>query len=186
MRLLTKEKSQQDPVPKRVSHFNRVSFLGLLLSFALILSYIETLVPLQTGIPGIKLGLANLAVLLCLYLFDWKEALLISTLKALISGLLFGNLFMIIYSLAGAWLSCMVMIVMKKSRWFHLPVVSALGGVMHNAGQLMVAVFVVKTYGVLYYAPILIIAGLVVGIIIGVVASLVLPHIQNITKKGVT
>ena len=160
--------------------------MGLLLAFALILSYIETLIPLNVGIPGIKLGLANLAVLLCLYLFDWKEALLLTTIKALLSGLLFGNLFMIIYSLAGAWLSCLTMIAMKKSQWFHVPVVSAAGGVMHNAGQLLVAAFVVKTYGIFYYIPILIIAGLILGLIIGSVASLVLPYIKNILEKGVT
>lgn len=165
---------------------NKTAFMGLLLAFALILSYIETLIPLNIGIPGIKLGLANLAVLLCLYLFDWKEALLLTTIKALLSGLLFGNLFMIIYSLAGAWLSCLTMIAMKKSQWFHVPVVSAAGGVMHNAGQLLVAAFVVKTYGIFYYIPILIIAGLVLGLIIGSVASLVLPYIKNILEKGVT
>lgn len=165
---------------------NKTAFMGLLLAFALILSYIETLIPLNVGIPGIKLGLANLAVLLCLYLFDWKEALLLTTIKALLSGLLFGNLFMIIYSLAGACLSCLTMIVMKKSQWFHVPVVSAAGGVMHNAGQLLVAAFVVKTYGIFYYIPILIIAGLILGLIIGSVASLVLPYIKNILEKGVT
>lgn len=165
---------------------NKTAFLGLLLSFALILSYIETLIPLQIGIPGIKLGLANLAVLLCLYLLGPKEALLLTTLKALISGLLFGNLFMILYSLSGAWLSYLVMIGMKRSRWFHVPVVSAAGGVMHNVGQLFVAFFVVKTYGVFYYVPILMVAGLIVGLIIGSVASLVLPYVQNIMTKGTT
>lgn len=162
---------------------NKTAFMGLLLAFALILSYIETLIPLNVGIPGIKLGLANLAVLLCLYLSDWKEALLLTTVKALLSGLLFGNLFMIIYSLAGAWLSCLIMIAMKKSQWFHVPVVSAAGGVMHNAGQLLVAAFVVKTYGVFYYIPVLIIAGLIVGLITGSLASLVLPYIKNIFQK---
>lgn len=165
---------------------NKTAFLGLLLSFALILSYIETLIPLPIGIPGIKLGLSNLAVLLCLYLLGSKEALLLTTLKALISGLLFGNLFMILYSLSGAWLSYLVMIGMKRSRWFHVPVVSAAGGVMHNMGQLFVAFFVVKTYGVFYYVPILMVAGLIVGLIIGSVASLVLPYIQNIMTKGTT
>lgn len=158
--------------------------MGLLLAFALILSYVETLISFNPGIPGIKLGLANLAVILCLYLFDWKEALLLTTLKAVISGLLFGNLFMIIYSLAGAWLSCLTMIVMKKSKYFHLPVVSAMGGVMHNVGQLLVAVFVVKTYGIFYYVPVLVTAGLAVGFIIGSAAALVLPYIQRITQKG--
>lgn len=163
---------------------NRTAFMGLLLAFALILSYVETLISFNPGIPGIKLGLANLAVILCLYLFDWKEALLLTTLKAVISGLLFGNLFMIIYSLAGAWLSCLTMIVMKKSKYFHLPVVSAMGGVMHNVGQLLVAVFVVKTYGIFYYVPVLVTAGLAVGFIIGSAAALVLPYIQRITQKG--
>lgn len=162
---------------------NKTAFMGLLLAFALILSYIETLIPLNVGIPGIKLGLANLAVLLCLYLSDWKEALLLTTVKALLSGLLFGNLLMIIYSLAGAWLSCLIMIAMKKSQWFHVPVVSAAGGVMHNAGQLLVAAFVVKTYGVFYYIPVLIIAGLTVGLITGSLACLVLPYIKNIFQK---
>lgn len=162
---------------------NRTVFMGLLLAFALILSYIETLIPFHIGIPGIKLGLANLAVILCLYLFEWKEALLLTTLKAVISGLLFGNLFMILYSLAGAWLSCLTMIVMKKSRWFHLPAVSALGGVMHNMGQLLVAVFVIRTYGIFYYMPVLMVAGLAVGLITGSAAALVLPYIQRITEK---
>ncbi len=163
---------------------NKTAFMGLLLAFALILSYIETLLPLQAGIPGIKLGLANLAVLLCLYLFNGKEAFLLTTIKALLSGLLFGNLFMIMYSLAGAWISCLIMIFMKKSKWFHVPVVSAAGGVAHNMGQLLVAGFVVKNYGVFYYVPVLIIAGLVVGLIIGSVTSLILPYIQNMTAKG--
>ena len=162
---------------------NKTAYMGLLLAFTLILSYIETLLPFQIGIPGIKLGLANLAVLLCLYLFGWKEALLLTTVKALLCGFLFGNLFMILYSLAGAWLSCLVMILMKKSKWFHVPVVSALGGVMHNVGQLLVAAFVIKTYGVLYYAPFLIMAGLAVGFVIGSIAYLVLPYIQNILER---
>lgn len=165
---------------------NKTVFMGLLLAFALILSYIETLIPLKIGIPGIKLGLANLAILLCLYLFDWKEALLLTTVKALLSGLLFGNLFMTIYSLAGAWLSCLAMIFMKRSNWFHVPVVSAAGGVAHNVGQLLVAAFVIRTYGLVYYVPILIIAGLIVGMVIGSMASLVLPYIKNILVKGVT
>lgn len=184
MQSLTEKQKQKSSDERERDRISKTAFLGLLLAFALILSYIETLISFQSGIPGIKLGLANLAVILSLYLFDWKEALLISTLKALLSGLLFGNLFMILYSLAGAWLSCITMILMKKSSWFHLPVISASGGVMHNVGQLIVAAFVVKTYGVLYYVPILIIAGLVVGLIIGAAASFVLPYIQNIVKKG--
>ncbi|MDY2700454.1 MAG: Gx transporter family protein [Lachnospiraceae bacterium] len=159
--------------------------MGLLLAFALILSYIETLIPFQTGIPGVKLGLANLAVVLSLYLFTWKEAILLTTLKAVLSGLMFGNLFMIIYSLAGALISCMIMILLKKTGGFHVPIVSVAGGVMHNMGQLLVAVFVVETYSIFYYIPVLMIAGLITGLVIGSVAALVLPYIQNIVSKGV-
>ena len=164
---------------------NKTACLGLLLAFALILSYIETLIPFQTGIPGVKLGLANLAVVLSLYLFTWKEAILLTTLKAVLSGLMFGNLFMIIYSLAGALISCMIMILLKKTGGFHVPIVSVAGGVMHNMGQLLVAVFVVETYSIFYYIPVLMIAGLITGLVIGSVAALVLPYIQNIVSKGV-
>lgn len=163
---------------------NKTAFMGLLLAFALILSYIETLIPLQTGIPGAKLGLANLAIVLCLYLFEWKEALVLTTIKAVLSGFMFGNLFMILYSLAGAWVSCIVMIIMKRIGWFHVPVVSIAGGVMHNMGQLLVAVFAVETYHVFYYMPFLMIAGLIMGLVIGSVAALVLPYLQNIVSKG--
>lgn len=162
----------------------KTAYMGLLLAFALILSYVEVLFPFQMGLPGIKLGLANLAVVLCLYLFGWKEALLLTTTKAVISGLLFGNLFMISYSLAGAWLSCALMIGLKRCNWFHVPIVSAAGGVMHNVGQLIVAFFVVRTYGVIYYVPALIVAGLVTGIVIGMAASLTLPYISKIISKG--
>lgn len=161
----------------------RTAYMGLLLALALILSYVETLIPFQTGIPGIKLGLANLAVVLCLYLFDWKRTFLLAAVKALLSGFLFGNLFMIVYSLAGAWFSAMIMIFLKKSRWFHVLTVSAAGGVMHNMGQLLVASLVVETYGVVYYMPVLIIAGLLTGSVIGIVAALVLPYIKNIAGK---
>ena len=161
------------------------AYLGLLAAFALILSYVETLIPFQVGIPGIKIGLANLAVLLGLYLFGWKEAVLLAVLKAFAGGLLFGNLFMIVYSLAGSIVSVFAMILMKKSKWFHVPIVSAAGGIMHNVGQLLVAIFVVETYSVVYYLPVLMIAGTITGLVIGVVASIVLPYIQKVILKGV-
>ena len=172
--------------------FNETAYMGLLLAFALILSYVELLIPFQMGMPGIKLGLANLAVVLCLYLFGWQRALFLTVAKAIFSGLLFGNLFMILYSLAGAVISALVMIFLKKSNWFHVPVISAAGGVAHsilgaiahNMGQLVVAVKVVETYSVLYYMPVLIAAGLVTGLVIGITAALVLPYLQNILGKG--
>lgn len=196
MRLLTKnqklprcasqflDEKQQMSNSASHSYVSKTAYLGLLLAFALILSYVEILIPFQIGIPGVKLGLANLAVVLCLYLFGWKEALFLTVGKALLGGLMFGNLFMILYSLSGAVLSAAVMTGLKRSRSFHVPVISAAGGVAHNMGQLLVAAFVVKTYGVFYYMPALIISGLVTGILIGVVSALVLPYIQRIVSKG--
>ncbi len=158
--------------------------MGLLLAFSLILSYIEVLIPFQPGIPGIKLGLANLAVLLCLYLIGVREAILLTLVKAVITGFLFGNLSMIMYSLSGAFFSIIIMILMKKSGMFHLPVISAMGGVMHNVGQLLIAYVTVQTYGIVYYIPILLIAGLLTGILLGTVATLLLPYLQKILKRG--
>ena len=163
---------------------NKTAYMGLLTALALILSYVENLISFQPGIPGIKIGLANLAVLICLYLFSWREAMVLTIVKAVVRGLLFGNLFMIAYSLAGALVSALTMIFLKKSGLFHVPVVSAAGGVMHNMGQLLVALFVVETYSVVYYMPVLILSGLAAGIVIGMAAALVLPYIQNILKKG--
>lgn len=162
----------------------KTAYMGLLLAFALILSYIETLIPFQPGIPGIKLGLGNLAVLICLYTLGYRQAFLITVLKAITSGFLFGSLFMIVYSLAGAVLSFGVMALMIKANLFHVPVVSSAGGVMHNAGQLIVAYFILDSYYIAYYIPVLIMAGLVTGIILGMITSLVLPYIRKVIKNG--
>lgn len=163
---------------------NKIVYLGLLLALSLILSYIETLLPFAVAIPGIKIGLANLAVLICLYLFSLKEAMLLTVAKAILSGLLFGSPVMLLYSLAGAVCSVLLMGGLKLSRGFHVPAVSAAGGVAHNMGQLLVAYFMVQTYGVFYYMPFLLVAGLIMGVLNGAVAALVLPYLQNIVSKG--
>ena len=163
---------------------SKTAYLGLLLAFALILSYIEVLIPFSFGIPGVKLGLSNLAVLLALCLLGYRDAFLLTVVKAIFCGFLFGNMTMILYSLSGAVCSFLAMAVMMKSNRFHLLTISAVGGVMHNAGQLLVAYSVVKTYGIFYYVPILILAGLIAGILIGTIVTLVMPFIRNVIKRG--
>lgn len=150
---------------------------------ALLLSYIETFIPFAVGIPGIKIGLANLAVVLCLYTFSFADTMLLAILKAVLSGLLFGNVFMIIYNLSGAIFSCVIMGCFRKKDSLHVPVVSAVGGVSHNVGQLLVAFIVVKTYAVWYYMPFLLIAGMIMGLVNGGVATLMLPFIRKIIKN---
>ena len=159
-------------------------YLGLLLALALILSYVETLIPFSVAIPGIKIGMSNLTVIWCLYLLSFREAMLLSVSKAILSGLLFGNPVMILYSLSGTVLSCLVMYILKRCNGFHVPVVSAVGGVAHNIGQLLVAFFMVQTYGIVYYIPFLLLAGLLMGGVNGSISTLVLPYLQNYLSKG--
>lgn len=149
----------------------QVAYLGIFLTLALILSYVETLIPFAVGIPGVKLGLCNLVVVLMLYLWDWKKAITVSLLRMVLSGILFGNVFGILYSLAGGILSFLVMLVLKKTDRFHVITVSIFGGVFHNIGQILVAALVLETYYVIYYVPMLVLAGAVTGTLIGFLSA---------------
>lgn len=161
-----------------------ISNWGILLSLSLILGFLESLLPSFSAIPGIKIGLSNLAVLICLYLYGSISALALTITKALLSGIMFGSLGSIMYSLSGALISCIVMIALKKIKVIHIPVISGIGAVMHNVGQLVVAYFVIDSVGVFYYLPILTITGLFMGIVIGIICSLSLPTIKKIVNKG--
>lgn len=159
---------------------DKAAYFGVFTALALIFSYIETLIPFSFGIPGIKLGLANLLTVILLYKRNAKEALLLSVVRIILSGFLFGNLFSIFYSLAGGILSLFVMDMLKKTESFSVMGVSAAGGVSHNIGQLLVAMAVVETYRVGYYFPVLLAAGLATGLLIGIVANEVLKRVKNI------
>lgn len=159
---------------------NRTAYFGVFTALALIFSYVETLIPIQFGIPGAKLGLANLVIVIVLYKTDWKEALLLSVVRIVLSGFIFGNLFSIIYSLAGGILSLAVMAAIRKDKGFSVIGVSMAGSVCHNIGQLIVAMIVVQTYQVGYYLPVLLIAGLATGTLIGVISSGVLKRLSNL------
>lgn len=160
---------------------NRAAYFGVFIALALIFSYVETLIPIYFGIPGIKLGLANLLVLIVLYKRNAKEALLLSIVRIVLAGFMFTNLFSIVYSLAGGILSLAVMKFLKERGIFSVMGVSIAGGVMHNMGQLLVAMLVVETYRVGYYFPVLLIAGMLTGLLIGVAANEVLKRLKNIT-----
>ncbi len=153
--------------------------LGFLLALSMILSYIESVLPLSIGIPGIKLGLPNLIVVILLYLYGEKEALAVNILRIVLSGFMFGNLFAILYALAGAFFSFTVMLIMKKINVFSIAGVSIGGGVFHNIGQLIVAMLVVETYAPIFYLPVLLAAGVATGFIIGLISMRIMPYIQN-------
>lgn len=150
---------------------NKVAYLGVLLALALICSYVESLIPFYFGIPGVKLGLTNIVVVLMLYCVGTKEALTISVLRILLAGFMFGNMFSILYSLAGGLLSFLVMYLLKRINRLGILPVSVSGGMFHNVGQLVVAAFVVENYNIFYYMPILLIAGVVTGLLIGIAAQ---------------
>ncbi len=156
-----------------------VAYFGLLLALALILSYVESLIPVFVSVPGIKLGLANLVVLLCLYIFPAKYALLLSVARVLLAGFLFGNLYSILYSLAGALVSFFVMYLAKKVFKFGILGVSSLGGVFHNMAQMAVAMVVVSNVRIGYLFPYLFLAGVIMGAIIGIFANTLVPYLRK-------
>ena len=155
----------------------KTAYMGLLLSFALILSYVESLIPLSFGVPGMKLGLANLVVMLTLYLFGGREAFLLNVLRILLSSVLFGNMSMFFYSVAGGLFSFIVMFLMKKVKRFSMTGVSMGGGVFHNVGQILVAFYVVRTEGIFYYVPALLVMGVVTGGLNGIIAMQTYPYL---------
>ncbi len=164
------------------SKATKVAFSGLMLALTLVLSYVESLLPLTIGIPGVKLGLANLAVLLTLYASGWQMALGIDVLRVVLSGFLFGNFAAILYSMAGALVSFGAMVLLKRFR-FSMSTVSIAGGVFHNLGQLVVAVCVVENLHLFYYLPWLIVAGMITGALIGIVARVTWRYVNRMWQE---
>ena len=158
----------------------RLASFGVFVALALIFSYIETLIPFQIGIPGVKLGLANLVIVIALYRMPVGEVYLLSGVRVVLTGFLFGNLMNILYSLAGGIFSLTVMWGMKRIRSVSILGVSIAGGVFHNVGQLLAAALMVETYGVFSYLPVLLISGLLTGFVIGLAAGEMLKRIWSL------
>lgn len=159
---------------------SRVAYFGVFTALALIFSYVESLIPINFGIPGVKLGLANLITLIALYKMSVKEAFLISIARVILSGFIFGNLFAILYSLAGGLLSLAIMTWFKRSNKFSIYGISMAGGVFHNVGQLMMAILVIESVTIAGYLPVLLVSGLLTGLVIGVVSGETLKRIGKI------
>ena len=157
----------------------KISYMGLLIALALVLSYVEAQIPAFVAIPGIKVGLANIVVVFALYKFGVKEALLISIFRVLLASLMFGSVLSLAYSAAGSFLSLLGMIILKKIKLFSCVAVSVVGGVLHNIGQILTACFVLETNVVVYYLPFLILSGTIAGVVVGLVAALVLKRLDK-------
>ena len=157
----------------------RIARYGLLIALALILSYVESLLPVFVAVPGVKMGLPNIVIMFALYSLGVKDAAIISQIRVVLAGALFGSVFSMLYSAAGAVLSLAVMAVLLKTKRFSPVGVSVAGGVAHNAGQIIVAILVTETAQLIYYLPVLCISGIAAGILIGVVSGIIINRLQK-------
>ena len=148
--------------------------VGLMAALALIFSYIEAIIPYNPGIPGIKLGIANVVTVIALYRFGPKDAAAVSVIRIVIAGLLFNGLFGMLYSLAGAALSFAGMLALKKTGLFSVTGVSMAAGVLHNLGQLLAAAALIEDLRIFFYFPVLLFSGMAAGILVGIISAMVL------------
>jgi len=160
----------------------KIAYLGLLIALAFVFSYIEFLIPVNIGVPGAKLGLANLVIIVALYTLSEKDAFVLSMVRIVLVGFTFANLASMLYSLAGGVLSYVAMIIAKKTNKLSITGVSVLGGVFHNIGQIIMAIWVVKTVSLVYYLPVLMVSGIAAGVAIGILGSMVTKRIKRIVR----
>lgn len=164
------------------SKAKRIAFFGMMVALAFTFSYLESLIPFNFGIPGVKLGLANLVVVVALYIMKPGEAFSIAVIRILLAALTFGNVYSLAYSLCGGILSFIVMYFMRKTKLSVIGV-SMLGGICHNIGQIIVAAVVMETARIAYYLPVLLVAGLITGLLLGIVSKLIIDRFNKISKN---
>lgn len=158
----------------------KLTTMALLTAVAMILSYVEAMLP-STGIPGVKMGLANIAVVFALYQLGWREAIGISLVRVVLMALLFTGVAAMLYSLAGAAVSLLLMGLLKKTGLFSPVGVSVGGGVGHNAGQVLLAMWMLDTAELIYYLPVLALSGVIAGILIGFVGGILVNRMKNVS-----
>ena len=156
----------------------KLTTLALTISFAMVLSYIESRIPAFVAIPGIKVGLANIAVIFTMYKLGIKEAITVSIIRVFLVSMLFGSPISLIYSISGAVLSLLAMIILKKLTPLSEVAISVTGGVMHNVGQIAAASFMLSTNVVVYYLPFLLVSGTIAGIVVGIVSAILVKKVR--------
>ncbi len=164
------------------SKAKNAAYFGIMVALAFTLSYLESLIPFNFGIPGVKLGLANLVVVAALYFGGIKMALPVAVIRILLAGITFGNVNSLLYSLGGGMLSLLVMWLLRNSRLSVIGV-SIAGGVTHNIGQIIVAAIIMGTNKIAYYLPVLLVAGTVTGLLIGIAAKLIIERLPDIKSE---
>lgn len=164
---------------KRQNKSARTAYLAVLLVLALLMSYIEHIVGFDVGVPGVKVGFANIVVLFALYRFGVLEGALVNLCRIVVSGLLFGNGISLIYGLCGGAVAFVFMVLLKKTRFFGVMGVSVVGAVCHNLAQLCVAAFVMGSAYVFSYAPVLLVSGTVFGAVTGALCALLIKKVPE-------
>ena len=155
-----------------------VALYGLLIALAMVLGFVETMIPIPIPVPGIKLGLANLVTVVGLYLIGIPGTIAVTLIRIVLVGLSFGNPYSMIYGLSGSFLSLFVMAVLKETGKLSQVSISVLGGIAHNIGQITFAAVIVQT-PVFYYLPFLLAAGCIAGTLIGIVGGIITERLQR-------
>lgn len=158
--------------------------LGVFAALAIIFGYLECLIPFSIGIPGVKLGIANIVTVVILYKAGIKEAGIITVVRVVVVGFLFANAFSIIYSLAGCFMSLITMYFLKKKECFSIYGISMAGGVAHNIGQIAMAALLLETGSIWYYLPVLLVSGVLTGLVIGIVSGEMLKRMRDLKITG--
>lgn len=157
----------------------RITLSAMLLAVMLVLGWVESMIPINAGIPGIKLGLSNSVLIFAVYMLDIPTAFILMALKVVLSGFLFGNPQAMAYAFAGGVLSLTVMVLLKRVKGIHPVTVSMVGGMMHNVGQVALAMIILHTPQLIYYMAVLMLAGLACGALTGIVAVQVMKHMKH-------
>lgn len=160
----------------------KLTTLSVSVALAMVLSFLETLIPPLAAVPGVKIGLANIVTVFLLYTFSWREAACVSIIRVCLSSLLFGSAVSLLYSASGALLSFVGMVLIKLLPISSEPSVSVAGGVLHNAGQIVCASLIMENAAIAFYLPPLIISGTISGIAVGIVAALLVKKLLGMVK----
>ena len=158
----------------------KLATYALCIALAFTLSFLETLLPFSVGVPGVKLGLANMVVVAALYLTNKRDAFCIAMIRILITGLVFSGAFSLLYSFAGGILSFIVMLLAQKNKRLSVMGVSVLGGCVHNIGQILVAAAVMQTARIVYYIPVLLVSGALTGALVGLLTGAIVARLQTV------
>ncbi len=161
----------------------KVALYGILIALSMVMSFIESLLPIPFPVPGVKIGLANLVTIVGLYLVGVPGTVCVTVLRVVLVGLSFGNPYSMIYGLSGSFLSLFVMGIAKKYQLFSQIGISILGGIFHNIGQMIFAAIIVQTAGVFVYLPTLLTAGCIAGAVIGSLGGIMTERLTNFTKN---